>query len=86
MGLEPTVCANFMPMNRNKQRFSRESGAIAELPPPAGVPDRVPEPCPMDTNDVRAKKVSRARQLIAQPTYPPIKVVRSLAKQIARFF
>jgi hypothetical protein len=40
----------------------------------------------MDTSDVRAKKVSRAKQLIAQPAYPPIEVVRSLAKQIARFF
>jgi hypothetical protein len=40
----------------------------------------------METSDVRAKKVSKAKRLIARPAYPPIKVVRSLAKQIARFF
>lgn len=75
-----------MAMNRNKQRFSNESGAVAELPPPKVVPGGSTPPFFMDTNDVRAKKVSKARQLIAHPSYPSIKVVRSLAKKISLFF
>jgi len=85
MGFEPTVCGDFMAINRNKQRFSTESAQIAQ-PAPEGVAEGSTPLCVMETSDVRPKKVSKAKQLIARPTYPPVKVVRSLAKQIARFF
>jgi hypothetical protein len=35
---------------------------------------------------VRPTKVAKARKLIAQPAYPTKTVVKSLARQIARFF
>jgi hypothetical protein len=75
-----SLCGNFMPVNRKRAIFAE--GGTDTLPGPT---ERA-SVFPGAVDDVRPDKVAKARQLIKKPAYPPQKVVRSLADQIARFF
>jgi len=75
---------NVMPIDRRRAPLNRVAG---RRPKCAAAPDAVLPPLTdAQTNDVRPEKVAKARQLINTSAYPPEKVVRSLADQIARFF
>jgi hypothetical protein len=72
-----------MSVNRKRAVFTEVENGNSQ-PPRATVP--LPPDWEDATNDVRPEKVAKARQLIRKTAYPPQKVVRSLADQIARFF
>jgi hypothetical protein len=77
-----------MSVNRKRVIFKdpdeTETGGTGIQSPRASVP--LSPVCDEVVNDVRPEKVAKARQLIKKQAYPPQKVVRSLADQIARFF
>ena len=77
-----------MSVNRKRVIFKdadeAENGGTAIQAPRASIPlSPIGEEV---VKDVRPEKVAKARQLIKKQAYPPQKVVRSLADQIARFF
>jgi hypothetical protein len=72
-----------MPLNQRRAVFKRVQ-ARPSFPAPVTVD--LPPLTDEQVNDVRPDKVAKARQLIKASAYPPEKVVRSLADQIARFF
>ena len=83
-----SACGILMSVNRKRVIFKdvneTEPGGTGIQSPRSSVP--LLPGCDEVVNDVRPEKVAKARQLIKKQAYPPQKVVRSLADQIARFF